>query len=45
MDSVRLEDSPWEVDLLTKTLGGHQCTFQSVWHQALSHLHCHDLPV
>ena len=25
--SVRLEGSRWKADLLTKTLGGHSCTF------------------
>ena len=25
--NVRLEDSHWEVNLLTKTLGGHLCTY------------------
>ena len=43
--SVRLEDSRREVDLLTKTLGGHQCTFQSARLQTLSFLRQHNLPV
>ena len=43
--SVRLEDSRREVDLLTKTPGGHLCTFQGARRQTLSHLCHHSSPV
>ena len=43
--SVRLEDSRREVDLLTKTPGGHLCTFQGARRQTLSYLCQHSSPV